>query len=243
MPATTASGSAFSDPGQLLNALALTFIFGLAVILLVVILVLLAQRRYFEAAERLARRGLPSRPGWASATSEPPAADEEGTLGPAAPLLSIAGPDTIVVGTGDTYTATLDGQPTSAAAWSVDPPAAAKVKPATGATVTVTASRAGPFRLVATVGDAEVEIGVTAEAPPAAPTVLPFIGGGWGSVIVSILVAVIVAVLGLAGVLDGQAIAGLYGVLVGYLFGVKTPTTGGEKPKAGTGDNADDAAS
>jgi hypothetical protein len=128
-------------------------------------------------------------------------------------------------------------------AWSVDPPAAAKVAPATGATTTVRASRAGAFRLLATAGDASVEIGVTAEAPPAAPTVLPFIGGGWGSVIVSILVAVIVAVLGLAGVLDGQAIAGLYGVLVGYLFGVKTPTTGGGDAKGGTGDNPDDTTS
>ena len=57
MPATTASGSAFSDPAQLLNAFALTFVFGLAVILLVVVLVLLAQRRYFEAAERLGAPG------------------------------------------------------------------------------------------------------------------------------------------------------------------------------------------
>jgi hypothetical protein len=73
-----------------------------------------------------------------------------------------------------------------------------------------------------------VTLAVTAsQARVERSTALPFIGPGWGSIVVSVVIAVVVAALGLASVLDGQAIAGLYGALVGYLFGMRTAAGGG----------------
>jgi hypothetical protein len=229
----------FADPVQMLNSFALLLGFALIVVLLVVVLVLLAQSRYFDAVERLAKRGMTSKPEQVSATGSTPAAEVDGVEGVAdaqpTPTLTIAGPDVITVGTPGSYRAEASGGPSASnTVWTVVPSDRAKVEPATGASAKVTASSAGPFILNAKLNEMPASFAVSAELPKADSTVLPFIGGGWGSIIVSIVVAVFVAVLGVAKILDGQAIAALYGTLMGYVLSRK-PSGGGT---GGGGDTA-----
>ena len=206
-------------------------------ILLVVILVLFAQNRYFQTVEVLGRLGRDSTPSPSLATATS-GTDPAGAFGAGEPKLEVTGPATVAVAKASEYTAKLDGQPATEATWTINPPAMAKVEPGKGASVKVTPAKAGAFKVTASVGTRTATLDATAQAPAVAGTVLPFIGGGWGSIIVSILVATIVAVLGLARVLDGQAIASLYGALVGYLFGVRTPASGGGGGAGGGGAGA-----
>ena len=198
--------------------------FGLFAILVVIIFILLAQRRYFRAVEYLAGRGMNSIPGKTEATIP---SGQGGTGESIDEGIVIAGPDTLTVGRSGEYSATMAGRATPVT-WTVDPPDRANFDPTspTG-TVKVTPSAAGPLKIIAN-ADVGNALCVTAEKPaePAA-SVLGYVGSGWGSIVVAILVAAVVGALGIAKVLDGQAIAGLYGALLGYLFGVQAHGDGG----------------
>jgi hypothetical protein len=241
-PSTSPSSSAvISDPAQLLTAFGLLFVFGAVIVLMIVGFLFASQRAYFTTVRGLARSGHVSKPAAVSATTGQGGA---GSLGPGGGggELAIAGSPTLTVGTPSTYAVTLDGAP-SDATWTADPGAAAAIAPTTGSSVSVVALQPGSIKLAATVGGQTVTLTVTAEARVESAITLPFIGPGWGSIVVSIVIAVVVAALGLAGILDGQAIAGLYGALVGYLFGVRTGAggapTGGASNDSGTSGGGD----
>jgi hypothetical protein len=225
--------AAIADPVQLLDAFVILFLFGTVVVLLVLLFLFGSQWAYFSAAGRLARSGRSSTPASVSATIKQ---GEAAALGPGGAVgdLTINGPATIRVGVPATFTATV-GEDAADATWTADPAAAAAIAPPTGSSISVVAIKAGQIKLTAAVGARQVTLMTTAEAASSGSqtVTLPFIGAGWGSIIVSIVIAVVVAALGLAGVLDGQAIAGLYGALVGYLFGMRTGASAGSDAGAG----------
>jgi hypothetical protein len=230
-------GASFSDPTQLLLGVGVVLGFGLIAIAIVAIFILLAQGRYFDAVESLARRGMSTSPGQTQATIGGLTARG----GAAAPDIKVAGPQFLRVGEPVEYTATQNGRSVSVA-WEVQGTDTVTVEPPTGDRVRVTASEPGPFALVAKVASRPEQpaiLVVTAEKSGNAATVLGYVGAGWGAIVVSIVVAAIVAALGIAGVLDGQAIAGIYGALIGYLFGYQlrsagTSSGGGSTDTAGS---------
>ena len=224
-PSPSSSSAVISDPVQLLTAYGLLFLFGALVVLMVVAFLYASQRTYFATVRGLARSGQVTKPAPVSATTGQGGAASLGRGGGGGEL-AIAGSPTLTVGSPSTYTVTLDDAPTDGT-WTANPATAAAIAPTTGSSVSVVALKAGSIKLAAAAGGQTVTLAVTAEAPVESSTALPFIGPGWGSIIVSIVIAVVVAALGLAGILDGQAIAGLYGALVGYLFGVRTGAGGG----------------
>jgi hypothetical protein len=228
--ASGATGAAFSDPAQLLAGLGVVLAFGLLAILVVVIFILEAQGRYFQAVERLARRGIVTSPGQTEATIKAGARTQLNAAGQPADI-TVAGPKYLTVGEPAEYTAKAEGKLTRVT-WSTQgADKKPKLEPTTASErVKVTPTESGPFAILATVQAGAAYLAVTAEKPSTAATVLGYVGAGWGSIVVSIVVAAVVAALGIAGVLDGQAIAGIYGALVGYLFGfqLRSAGTGGE---------------
>ena len=54
---------------------------------------------------------------------------------------------------------------------------------------------------------------------------LPFIGRGFGSILIVIILVAAVIVLALAGVLTGEAVAPIIAALAGYIFGASGNTT------------------
>lgn len=222
----------FTDPIQLLNSFALLLGFGLIIVLAVVAFVLVANGRYLGAVLGLAKLGFTSSPRAISATNRDDAAALGG--GAAPPVLTVTGPEMVVVGRASEYNATIDGAAAAAVTWAASPADAATVTPTIGARVKVVASRPGAFTLAATNGaDPPVELAIIAEAPAPSSTILPVIGGGWGSIVVSVAIVTLIAVLGVAGVLGREGIAGLLGTLIGYLFGVRTAATPGAAPADG----------
>ena len=140
--------------------------------------------------------------------------------------LKIEGPATMTVGTSGDFKATgPDDQPANTAQWSVTPTEAASVNPASGAKVSVNPKMAGAFKLnVSQAPDAAGELLVAVSAPEPTAEDLPFVGLGFGALVIAILVVVAVIVLALTGSLQGEAVATLLGGLLGYIFGVNVPT-------------------
>jgi hypothetical protein len=236
-PSPTASpaesgGAIFANPEQLLAGLWLLLGFGLFAILAVIIFILLAQNRYFRAVEVLARQGMRSTPGESSATIGPIAGQGPTELMPA-DAIEITGPNALTVGKPGFYVAKKGPNP-APVTWSVDPAEGTKLEPAgQTAAVQITITKAGPTKVIGTSDGDSGTLAVDVQEPAdAGSTVLGYIGAGWGSVVVSILVAAVVGALALANVLDGQAVAGLYGALLGYLFGVQV-RAGSATPNAG----------
>jgi hypothetical protein len=235
-PAAAGAPAGLSEPGQLLGAFALLLLFGAFVLVGIVAYLMNEQRLYFGAVRGLARRGLTSRPVEVSATL-PDRADAAGE----AAALSVSGPASVSVGKPAKYTATSGADPAAAPTWTIEPADIAVVAPSTGVDVQVVAVKVGSFKLSAKGSGGEtVTLTIAAEDGVGnGATQLPFVGAGWGSIVVALVIAVLVAALGLVRILDGQAIAGLYGTLAGYLFGVFT-TSGGATSGAtgGTGSTA-----
>jgi hypothetical protein len=112
------------------------------------------------------------------------------------------------------------------ATWTSNPPDFIDVSADPTASLRLQAKKAGTFTLVAAVkgevsgSDAQSDpVAVTADPPTQTQaTSVPFLGQGWGSMIIAILVAALVAALGFAGILGSEAVAGFYGALIGYVF-------------------------
>ena len=142
----------------------------------------------------------------------------------------VTGPDTAIVGqpSAEFRATAADGMtPLTAATWEVNPADAADVIPRTGAATVVTPKRAGTLTVVMTATDgAKAEKKVVVQPAPMPSGGLPFVGQGYGTLIVIIVLATVVLVLALNGVLDGGAVATFIGGLVGYVFGVVAPQSG-----------------
>ncbi|OLC63250.1 MAG: hypothetical protein AUH89_00150 [Ktedonobacter sp. 13_1_40CM_4_52_4] len=151
--------------------------------------------------------------------------------------LIIDGPGFVAVGAQADFTATVkkasEGTPIPSGdvTWSTYPLDAASVNPKTGLKVSVVPLKKGPFVLTATLDTINSSVAVAAVDPPASED-LPFIGQGFGSLVIAVLVVVAIILLALTGILTGEAVAILFGGLLGYIFGVATSTaaTSSKKP-------------
>ncbi len=195
----------------------------------------LMQKRYYTVADHMARRGTATRLVPVSARM-PSGGGGDRDLG--GKELQVKGPNTLTVGATDEYKAVVKTDdtetPAAEATWQVAPEGIATLDATTGATVRVTAKQQGAFELVVSVKGAaatdqatEVHFPVAVIAPTAQPIDLPFVGEGWGTIILAILFGTIVALLGLSRVLSTSLVGTLLGALLGYIFGVAT--SGGTK--------------
>ena len=169
-----------------------------------------ALRRYYDTASELARGGIKSTP-----VEIPGQEPEELTAkGEAAKPISMKGPAATVVGSSAEYEVVGDPKPGSAT-WSLEPEQAGALNPKEGVKITLTPAKAGVWTLKADAGGgrtAEMNIAVT---DPPSEIKLPFVGRGYGTIALGIVAIFAVMGLGLAGVLGGEAIATLFGGLVG----------------------------
>src|SRR5262249_46990748 len=93
--------------------------------------------------------------------------------------------------------------------------------------VTLVALKSGAFHLDARPSTGTgLSLPIQAADPDKATSAaqLPFVGGGWGSIVGGITIAVLATALGVMQVLDGAVIATLYGALGGYFFGATVAT-------------------
>jgi hypothetical protein len=100
----------------------------------------------------------------------------------------------------------------------------------------LTAKQAGKLTLTATGGDPVATSdpkAITVVEPSRARVGLPFVGVGWGSVVVAILILTVTGALGLAGKLGGQSFTTIIVALVGYVV-VKGVTDNSAHAAAGT---------
>jgi hypothetical protein len=188
----------------------------------------LIQRRFFEAEEtalRLTKVALPTdsidplfgRLDLVLATeSETPT------------KLEIEAPPSVLLGKEAELKVTPpDGATLSDVAWTVEPATAASLEPDAGTETTKLKAKAAGTLIVVLAAKVTKNGDVTegrgsvtflAEEVPPAPAGLPFVGEGYGTILLTILLITVVGVLGLANVLDGDVIATLFGTLAGYFF-------------------------
>jgi hypothetical protein len=91
----------------------------------------------------------------------------------------------------------------------------ATISPPSGQRTQLTAKSAGAIILSVSVGTESATTEIAATAPPRSSTI-PFLGQGYGSVVIALSVASVTAALGLTNIINGQAVAGILGSLVTY---------------------------
>jgi hypothetical protein len=140
--------------------------------------------------------------------------------------LEASGPGVVEIGQEAEFTAKLsDGTTTDAAAWSVEPKTAAAIrpsKPESTASVKVIPAVAGAFTLnvEVTALALKTSLNVAAVAPSGGGVEVPFVGRGYGSIAIAIVIVAAVIILGLSGVLGAESVGALLAALLGYIFGV-----------------------
>jgi hypothetical protein len=237
------------DSQQLPWLIVATLLFALLALAMLFFYNYKIQSRSYSALERLGRLGKTVKV-TSSAPFVRPDSDKE-SFRSAVPVLKIEGPGVVTVGVESAeFTATLGNEPSPPETkWTVTPATAATLSP-NGSTVKVIATVAGAFTIAAEVSAAsdanlspeartvlrpEViaglkppasvrgELQVAAISQEAEAIELPFIGGGYGSIAMAIILVAAVIILGMAGVLGGESVATLLGGLLGYIFGVAVP--------------------
>lgn len=226
--------------------LLILFVFGLALIVGLLFYIYKIQIKYYSTAQSLSQIGigvkaLPLSPSWTLSKGK----DELQPTQQPRPL-KIDGPGVVTVGAQAEFTATTDEshKPASNTVWSIDPPDAASFSgKGEGEKVTVIPLKMGPITLTAKTIDPPGSTTVTEQgsstfAAVASQTTeeLPLLGQGYGSLVIAVLVVLAVVLLALTGYLTGEAVATLFGGLLGYIFGVTTSaaTTSSKKSNGKT---------
>ena len=228
-----ASRGVVVDQSHFLVLLTITLVFALLALGAVFLYTYFIQRKFYDIAANLGQSGksvqaTSVRPWEGAARQE---AYVEGETPPVPAPMQISGPASVTVGTesGEFVASWVEGNaPAADAAWSVDPPNAAVVNPTSGAKVKVIAAVAGAFALTASVAGQKpgtAQLRVAAVAAQASAVQLPFIGHGYGSIVIAVILIAAVIVLGVGGVLSGEGVATLLGALLGYIFGVTKAAT------------------
>lgn len=213
--------------GELPGFLIALLVFGLSAFGILFLYLYKSQDRFYGAFSGMARAGqAPQVIGVAPFAG----AARPGTLGdaPKPPPPSIKGPATVTTGVqSGEFTVEQGGEPVADAQWSVSPASAAAVNPISGATARLVATTTGAFELTATVPGTKQHATIQVAAMPAETrgATLPFVGTGFGSIAVTILLVVGVIALAFNGSLGGEAVATFFGGLLGYVFG--TAVSGG----------------
>ncbi len=146
-----------------------------------------------------------------------------------APPPILEGPVLLTVGEASTdFTVKVAGQdPTTEVSWSILPADAAVALPSVKGKNQIIAAKPGAFQVVVSVGGQSATLDVAAvAAAPAAELKIPFIGEGFASFYIALVILILVATLGILDILTGEAIATIMGALAGYIFGI------GQKDKA-----------
>lgn len=223
---------------QIWGFVVVPLLFALVAIGIILRFIASSEDKYYQAAKKLAGQGRPATISYTGAFSSPiaPAATEE-VAGQRTPPkeLKIEGPGVVTAQEESAeFSATSGGQSVEAY-WSVDPPGAAAITPKSDdlAKVRVVPTRAETFVLIAMASHGSIEpakIQVQAISPKMEAATLPFIGQGYGTLVVAIIAIAAVLALALNGVLGGEAVATFFGGLLGYIFGVGTASATGAKP-------------
>jgi hypothetical protein len=214
------------------------------------------QTKYYDLAENLAKRGQSIQPVIVSA-SIPAGARENMPLPsavgapedevPPAKVLGVRGPNTVTVNVeSPPFTAVLqpgdkEWPADEPVTWQIAPESAGTLSQTTGLSVRVTPKQVGAFQLIvkpqAATNDGEaVHFPVAVVAPVSGGISLPFVGEGWGTIVLAILFGLIIALLGLSRVLSTALIGTLLGALLGYIFGAVGPNlAGGNRRRAESG--------
>jgi hypothetical protein len=200
-------------------------IFGLLAISLTSVYYAVLGQKALDLIGRASRTGLPVRVVAVGAYGD----QRPGVLGVgdgeagggAETTLQIEGPGAVEVGKSAQYKASPalpDGQELN---WSVAPVDAGAVTTGPDQTATLTPVAAGKLELTAvvnTAGARPATLSIVAFDPSPAAVDVPFVGRGYGAVIIAIIAIAAVLALGLSGVLSGEALAVFFGALIGYLF-------------------------
>lgn len=213
-------------------------IFGGVALALAIALLMVLGLRFYTAVEKTT-----------TTTGEVPPVKEQdiflrtavevlGLTGEAAGI-RVAGPPTVIVGEETEFIIeNPDGsEPTGTASWGVDPSDIADIISAEGTKARVKAKKAGRFQVAGCVEEhgqanpapaaSSTDVEATEPEPepepeleePASSGGLPFLGAGFGTIVIAILLLTIVGSLALMGVLSGEAVATLFGAALGYIFG------------------------
>jgi len=232
------------------------FALGVAAALLLALLLLfgylyLIQQQYYTVFAALERSGVAVSPSPVDplVAAAPNVAMLPGNLAPPVPPV-ITGPATVTVGQlSKPFTALVNGTPAPASAtWAVHPPTAAALLSLTDGRVQLFAPAAATFHLTASAGNApSTPYAVKAMVPtPKGGDALPFVGQGYGTLAIVLVLIAAVIVLALRGVLEGQAVATFVGGVLGYIFhqassgGASNKNSGG--PGKTTGGSGSDSA-
>ena len=150
--------------------------------------------------------------------------------------MAIDGPLVVVVGEPTEFRALGTGGAPIEVHWWIDREdaamleAAGRTKDVVGKAVQLTALKKTTFELHAgkANGYSDGKVNLAAiEAPVEKPS-LPFVGAGYGTLIIAVVILTIAGVLGLVGILSGEAVATLFGAIAGYIF-VKAQQQGGDQ--------------
>lgn len=236
---TTTSGGASSsgdadkqNDDDDVSLVVLVLLFGLLVIVAMLIYLYAIQSRHYETVDAIVSVGGDIPP----AVSVGTFALDRGDV-----PVTIDGPGIVTVGKPAAFTA-RQGSTEVIVDWSVEParenaPAGASVDPANGATTKLTATTAGSYKLTAKLqGQMADQVTVMAVAPAGGGSGgagLAFIGEGYGTLVLAIVVLAAATVLGILDILDGAALATLFGTIVGYIFVKGAVATSGGGGQAG----------
>jgi hypothetical protein len=207
-------------------------LFALAVLLTLFVYMYYIQQRFYDVVGSAARAGVAFQATWVAPFVQQGASfGVEATPGAAA-AMSITGPPSVVVGTLSPEFTLKDAPEDGAQAqWTAAPPTAAAVIPGRGPKVKVFAAEAGVFTLSVTAGDQTVTAQVAATAPqPSRAAELPFIGGGYGAIVIAVVLLMMVTTLAVGGFLSSEATGTLFGGLLGYIFGSTRGQTAARQP-------------
>ena len=220
-PSTTVTESLSNN--QSFDAAIWALVFGLVAVIAVLVFLWQDRRRSFRALGELRR--------YCSTTStSEPAIDPTAIRAGADGEFQLVGPDQLTVGTPTGFI--VINVPTTVTPadlrWSVV--GEATLSGDTGDRTRLTATSAGSIRVEVSTADGGHHDAVmtTAQANSTGTTAVPFLGRGYGSVVIGLSVAAVTAALGLTKVIDGQAVAGILGSLVTY-----TVARGGEIQNSG----------
>jgi hypothetical protein len=237
-PATVTSTITRTAPvanGDLVILVIATLIFAALALAVIFRYMYAIQARYYAVADTLGRRGQAVKATLVQAFATADSNLESAGEGAGEVKLTLTGPSVVEVGQEAEYTAALsDNTPTDAAIWSVEPRNAAAVRSAkadSNAILKITPMVEGPLTLSVTLSapDVRATLQVTAVTPPRGSVEIPFVGRGYGSIAIAIVIVTAVIILALAGVLGAESVGALLAALLGYIFGVTTASRGGER--------------
>ena len=188
----------------------IALLFGLCSILGVLAFVRKDRDQTLQVQVQLAERDTPLRPVQVPAGATP-AAD------PGA--VTVEGPEYLHAGTTSDFTAQLAGGDQVAARWSAEPAGIVSVPAEVTSRASVVALKPGLATLSAVPPEADRGSKRLVVSPASRRDAqgLLFVGGGWGHVVVAIVIATITAALGLVGAITGQTVAVVLGGLIGFV--------------------------